>query len=61
MAKEYMVGTVDDKPLLVVKFKGKQYFVDTDKSEVFRDEPGLPRVTNAEEISAVLAMAGGAS
>lgn len=58
MAKEYMVGTVDDAPLLIVKYNNTQYFVDVDKGEVLEDRPGLPRVTDEETIKAVLALAG---
>ncbi len=58
MAKEYMVGTVDDKPLLMVTYKGTKYFVDEKKSKVFLDEKGLPKVTDKDIISAVLALGG---
>jgi hypothetical protein len=58
MPKDYMVGTVDDAPLLMVKLNGTQYFVDVEKGEVFEDEPGLPRVTDEEIIKTVLEQAG---
>ncbi len=54
MVREYMVGTVDDKPLLALELNGKNYFVDMDKGEVYLDEPGLPRVTDKDEVLAVL-------
>lgn len=54
MVKEYMVGTVDDKPLLMVTLRGVNYFVDTDSKEVFYDKPKLPLVTDEETIAAVL-------
>lgn len=51
---EYMVGTVDDKPLKMVTIGSNKYFVDVDKKEVFEDITGLPQVTNKETIEAVL-------
>lgn len=54
MAKEYMVGTVDDNPLLMVTLNGIQYFVDVDKKKVFEDKPGLPKVTDDAVTEAVL-------
>lgn len=61
MAKEYMVGTVDDAPLLMVVLNGTQYFVDIDKGEVYLDQPGLPIVKDEATIKAVLANAGEAN
>lgn len=56
MAKEYMVGTVNDKPLLMVTYNGVRYFVDEEKNEVFLDVKGLPKVTKKEVVSGVLAL-----
>jgi len=58
MAKEYMVGTVDDQPLLMITLNGTKYFVDVAKSEVFLDAVGLPRITDDATVTAVIAMVG---
>lgn len=57
MAKRYMVGTVDDKPLLVVSLNGIQYFVDEEAKKVFLDAVKLPEVTDQATAIAVLEMA----
>lgn len=54
MAKEYMVGTLGDYPLLKVTVNGIRYFLDEKKKEVFLDAPKLPRVKDEETINAVL-------
>jgi len=54
MTKQYMVGTVDDKPLLMVTFDGNKYLVDMDKKEVFSDITGIPQVTDKDTVEAVL-------
>lgn len=54
MSKEYMIGTLDDAPLLKVTLNGTLYFVDVNEKEVFLDEKGLPRVSDVETITAVL-------
>lgn len=56
MTKSYMVGTLDDYPLLIVDLNGVRYFVDERDKKVFLDEKGLPQVTDEEIIEAVLAM-----
>lgn len=53
--KEYMVGTLDDYPLLKVTLNGVVYFVDERDKKVFLDEKGLPQVMNEDVIKAVLA------
>lgn len=54
MTKQYMVGTVDDKPLLMVTLGKNKYLVDVDKKEVFSDTTGIPRVTDKDIIDEVL-------
>lgn len=58
MAREYMVGTVDDKPLLMVTFNSVKYFVDMDDKKVYLDEKGLPLVKDKKTKEAVLALCG---
>ena len=55
MTKRYMVGTLDDYPLLVVDLNGVRYFVDERDKKVFLDEKGLPQVKDEDVIKAVLA------
>ncbi len=54
MARELMVGTLDDKPLLSITVNGTKYFVDQDTEEVFLDAKGLPKVEDEDTIAAVL-------
>jgi len=54
MPRSFMVGTLDDKPLLIVVVDDVTYFVDLDTKEVLVDTPGLPRVTNETLIERVL-------
>lgn len=54
MPRRYMVGTVSDKPLLIVVVDAVTYFVDLDNKEVFLDVPGLPPVTDVTLIKRVL-------
>lgn len=54
MAKEYMVGTLDDKPLLKITLNGVRYYVDEETKDVFLAEPRLPQVKSEERIKAVL-------
>lgn len=54
MGKEYMVGTVDDKPLLIVVMDGTTYFADKDAKRVYEDKPGLPEVKDKKLVKAVL-------
>ena len=49
-----MVGTLADKPLLVVALDDVTYFVDLDTKEVLLDAPGLPQVTDETLIQRVL-------
>jgi hypothetical protein len=49
-----MVGTLDDKPLLVIKLDELTYFVDLDTKEVVEDKPGLPPLKDADLIKRVL-------
>jgi len=54
MPREFMVGTLDDMPLLVVVVDGVKYFLDLDTKEVLLDVPKLPRVTDEALIQRVL-------
>lgn len=54
MARRFMVGTVDDKPLLIVTLDGLTYFVDLDTMAVFADKPGLPLVADSTIVDRVL-------
>lgn len=56
MAKEYMIGTLSDYPLLKVTLSGVNYLVDEKSKDVFLDEKGLPAVKDKDTISAVLEM-----
>lgn len=56
MTKEYMIGTLDDYPLLKVTLKDVNYLVDEKKQEVFLDEKGLPQVKDKDTVEAVLEM-----
>lgn len=55
MTKSYMVGTLNDYPLLIVDLNGVRYFVHERDKKVFLDEKGLPQVKNDDIIKAVLA------
>lgn len=57
MPRSFMVGTLDDKPLLIVVVDDVTYFVDLDAKEVFLDVPKLPRVTDEALIQRVLRVA----
>lgn len=46
MPRSFMVGTLADKPLLIVVVDDITYFVDLDTKEVLLDVPKLPRVTD---------------
>lgn len=54
MARSWMVGTLDDKPLLKVIIDGLVYFVDLDIRVVLIDKPGLPVLTDKVLIERVL-------
>lgn len=54
MPRNFMVGTLDDKPLLIVVVDDVTYFVDLDTKEVLLDAPGLPRVTDETLMQRVL-------
>jgi len=54
MPREFMVGTVDDKPLLKVAVDDLIYFLDLDTKVVVEDKPGLPVLTDATLIKRVL-------
>jgi hypothetical protein len=58
MPRSFMVGTLDDKPLLIVVVDDVTYFVDLDTKEVLLDVPKLPRVTDEALIRRVLKAAG---
>ena len=54
MAREFMIGTLDDTPLLMVTVDGAKFLVDLAKKEVFSDTAGIPKVTDAAVIAKVL-------
>lgn len=54
MPREFMVGTLDDKPLLKVFVDEKLYFLDLDTKVVLEDKPGLPVLTDQGMIDRVL-------
>lgn len=54
MSKEYMIGTLEDKPLEKVVFDSVGYLVDRDGKRVYKDDKGLTRVTDKEVIKAIL-------
>lgn len=54
MTREWMIGTLDDKPLLKVVIDGLVYFVDLDTRVVLEDKPGLPELTDKVLVERVL-------
>jgi hypothetical protein len=54
MPREFMVGTLDDKPLLKVVVDDLTYFLDLDTKVVFEDKPGLPELTDKVLIKRVV-------
>jgi hypothetical protein len=54
MPREFMVGTLDDKPLLKVVVDDLTYFLNLDNKIVVEDKPGLPVVTDEDLIRRVL-------
>ncbi len=54
MPRSFMVGTVDDKPLLIVNLDEVTYFVDMDTREVLFDKPGLPKVVDQVLVERIL-------
>ena len=54
MPREFMVGTLDDKPLLKVVVDDKLYFLDLDTKVVLEDKPRLPELTDQALIKRVL-------
>jgi len=54
MTRRFMVGTVDDKPLLIVDVDDLTYFLDLDTEVVLADVTGLPEVTDTVLIERVL-------
>lgn len=54
MARQFMVGTLDDTPLLMITMDGEKYLVDLSKKEVFSDTVGIPKVTNEVVVTKVL-------
>lgn len=57
MTRHFMVGTLDDTPLLMIAVDDEKYLVDLVKKEVFSDTKGIPRVTDEIVIAKVLAAA----
>ena len=54
MPRKFMVGTVDDKPLLMVKVDDLTFFLDLDTKVILEDKPGLPVVTDERLIKRVV-------
>lgn len=54
MTRHFMVGTLDDMPLLMITVDGVKYLVDLQKKEVFSDTTGIPKVTDETIIAKVL-------
>jgi hypothetical protein len=57
MTRQFMVGTLDDTPLLMITVDGAKYLVDLQKKEVFSDTVGIPKVTDKVTVAKVLAAA----
>lgn len=57
MVRQFMVGTLDDTPLLMITVDGVKYLVDLWKKEVFLDTKGIPKVTDKVVIARVLTAA----
>lgn len=57
MPREFMVGTLDDTPLLIVRLDGLTYFIDLSTRMVYEEKPGLPELTDSATIKSVLAAA----
>lgn len=54
MPREFMVGTLDDKPLLKVVVSDLVYYLDLDTKVILEDKPGLPVLTDKDLIAQVL-------
>lgn len=54
MTRHFMVGTLDDMPLLMITVDGAKYLVDLVKKEVLYDTKGIPKVTDEALITKVL-------
>lgn len=54
MGRHFMIGTLDDTPLLMITVDGEKYLVDLLKKIVFSDSKGLPRITDEATVAAVL-------
>lgn len=54
MSREFMVGTLDDKPLLKVVVSDLVYYLDLDTKVILEDKPGLPVLTDKDLITQVL-------
>ncbi|MBN9398530.1 hypothetical protein J0I05_04965 [Candidatus Saccharibacteria bacterium] len=57
MPREFMIGTLDDKPLLKVVVDDLVYFLDLDTKVVVEDKPGLPVLLDKDLIKRVLEVA----
>lgn len=54
MTRHFMVGTLDDTPLLMITVDGAKYLVDLSKKEVLSDITGIPKVTDEALVAKVL-------
>lgn len=54
MTRHFMIGTLDDMPLLMITVDDVKYLVDLTKKEVFSDTVGIPKVTDEAVIAKVL-------
>lgn len=54
MTRHFMVGTLDDMPLLMITVDDEKYLVDLVKKEVFFDTVGIPKVADEAVIAKVL-------
>lgn len=57
MPREFMVGTLDDKPLLKVAVSDLVYYLDLDTKVILEDKPGLPVLKDKNLIMQVLEVA----
>ena len=53
---DFMIGTLEDKPLEIVEHEGVKYFVDRAEKKVYKDEEKLPQVKDKELVKKVLAV-----
>ena len=54
MSREFMIGTLDNKPLLKVVVDDITFFLNLDTKVVLEDKPGLPVLKDNELFKQVL-------